>query len=114
MDDEMERILLRPNEAARALGCSRTRIYELVHTGDLPPRAPRRHLDPHPEGRDSKARRRCDENSLRRAMTIADALARLECVRAAHSFDVRRYGALLSTHGLSIYAPVSPQGSYPR
>jgi excisionase family DNA binding protein len=31
-----EQILLRPVEAAKALGCSRTRIYELVHSGDLP------------------------------------------------------------------------------
>jgi excisionase family DNA binding protein len=36
MDDLMERVFLRPTEAARALGCSRTRIYELVHAGDLP------------------------------------------------------------------------------
>jgi excisionase family DNA binding protein len=31
-----EQILLRPVEAAKALGCSRTRVYELVHSGDLP------------------------------------------------------------------------------
>jgi excisionase family DNA binding protein len=34
--DQIEQIFFRPNEAARALGCSRTRIYELVHAGDLP------------------------------------------------------------------------------
>ena len=31
-----EQILLRSIEAAKALGCSRTRVYELVHAGDLP------------------------------------------------------------------------------
>lgn len=33
---QVEQVLLRPSEAARALGCSRTRVYELVHAGDLP------------------------------------------------------------------------------
>ncbi len=33
---QIEQILYRPIEAARALGVSRTRIYELVQTGDLP------------------------------------------------------------------------------
>jgi excisionase family DNA binding protein len=33
---QQEQILLRPIEAAKALGCSRTRVYELVHAGDLP------------------------------------------------------------------------------
>ena len=33
---QVEQVLLRPTEAARALGCSRTRVYELVHAGDLP------------------------------------------------------------------------------
>jgi excisionase family DNA binding protein len=32
----VEQVLLRPGEAAKALGCSRTRVYELVHSGDLP------------------------------------------------------------------------------
>jgi excisionase family DNA binding protein len=32
----VEQLLLRPAEAARVLGCSRTRVYELIHTGDLP------------------------------------------------------------------------------
>lgn len=33
---QQEQILLRPIEAARALDCSRTRVYELVHAGALP------------------------------------------------------------------------------
>jgi excisionase family DNA binding protein len=33
---QIEQIFLRPGEAARALGCSRTRVYELVHAGTLP------------------------------------------------------------------------------
>jgi len=33
---QVEQLLLRPAEAARALGCSRTRVYELINTGDLP------------------------------------------------------------------------------
>jgi excisionase family DNA binding protein len=33
---QVEQVLLRPIEAAKALGCSRTRVYELVQTGDLP------------------------------------------------------------------------------
>jgi excisionase family DNA binding protein len=33
---QIEQVLLRPSEAAKALGCSRTRVYEMVHTGDLP------------------------------------------------------------------------------
>jgi excisionase family DNA binding protein len=33
---QVEQVLLRPSEAAKALGCSRTRIYELIHAGDLP------------------------------------------------------------------------------
>jgi len=33
---QVEQVLLRPSEAAKALGCSRTRVYEMVHTGDLP------------------------------------------------------------------------------
>ncbi len=33
---QVEQVLLRPSEAAKALGCSRTRVYELVHAGDLP------------------------------------------------------------------------------
>jgi excisionase family DNA binding protein len=33
---QVEQALYRPIEAAKALGCSRTRIYELVHAGDLP------------------------------------------------------------------------------
>jgi excisionase family DNA binding protein len=32
----MDRILLRPAEAAEALGVSRSRIYELLAAGDLP------------------------------------------------------------------------------
>jgi excisionase family DNA binding protein len=34
--DQERQIFLRPIEAAQALGCSRTRIYELVHSGELP------------------------------------------------------------------------------
>jgi excisionase family DNA binding protein len=33
---QIEQIFFRPSEAALALGCSRTRIYELVHAGLLP------------------------------------------------------------------------------
>jgi len=33
---QQEQILLRPIEAAKALGCSRTRVYELVNSGHLP------------------------------------------------------------------------------
>jgi excisionase family DNA binding protein len=33
---QVERKFLRPNEAAQALGCSRTRIYELIYSGYLP------------------------------------------------------------------------------
>lgn len=33
---QVDQVLLRPSEAAKALGCSRTRVYELVHAGDLP------------------------------------------------------------------------------
>src|SRR5262249_52081698 len=34
--DSERQIFLRPIEAAAALGCSRTRVYELVRTGELP------------------------------------------------------------------------------
>jgi len=30
------RLLLRPSEAARLLGISRSKCYELIHSGDLP------------------------------------------------------------------------------
>jgi excisionase family DNA binding protein len=33
---QVEQVMYRPSEAAKALGCSRTRVYELVHSGDLP------------------------------------------------------------------------------
>jgi excisionase family DNA binding protein len=33
---QIEQILYRAGEAAKALGVSRTRVYELVQTGDLP------------------------------------------------------------------------------
>jgi excisionase family DNA binding protein len=36
MQHNTEQVLLRPIEAAKMLGCSRTRIYELCHSGDLP------------------------------------------------------------------------------
>ena len=32
---EVERVLLRPEEAAKALGVSRTTVFELIRTGDL-------------------------------------------------------------------------------
>jgi excisionase family DNA binding protein len=32
----VEQMLLRTGEAAKALGCSRSRVYELVASGDLP------------------------------------------------------------------------------
>jgi excisionase family DNA binding protein len=34
--DLMERLLLRPVEAAEAIGISRSKIYELLASGDLP------------------------------------------------------------------------------
>src|SRR5580692_5410426 len=34
--DPMERLLLRPVEAAEAIGVSRSKIYELLASGDLP------------------------------------------------------------------------------
>jgi excisionase family DNA binding protein len=35
-EGQIAQLFLRPVEAAKALGCSRTRIYELVHAGELP------------------------------------------------------------------------------
>ena len=32
----LERLLLRPNEAAHAMGISRTKTYSLIASGDLP------------------------------------------------------------------------------
>jgi excisionase family DNA binding protein len=34
--DEMERLLLRPIEAAEAIGVGRSKIYELLARGELP------------------------------------------------------------------------------
>jgi excisionase family DNA binding protein len=36
MADHMDRILLRPSEAADAIGVSRSKTYELIARGDIP------------------------------------------------------------------------------
>jgi excisionase family DNA binding protein len=34
--EQVPQFLLRPMEAARALSCSRTRVYQMIHEGSLP------------------------------------------------------------------------------
>lgn len=33
---QVERILLRPSEVAQSIGCSRSKVYDLIATGRLP------------------------------------------------------------------------------
>jgi excisionase family DNA binding protein len=35
VEDEMDKLLLTPAEAAAALGIGRSKVYELLHTGQL-------------------------------------------------------------------------------
>jgi excisionase family DNA binding protein len=34
--EPIERILLKPQETAEAIGCSRSRVYQLIASGELP------------------------------------------------------------------------------